>query len=96
VSLNQQDTTKLLNGVEDEVAQASLGNWNLNVRDSRRVDCVVGVKNSLILSIIETEKTVCATNDLADEASETPALAFKIDYSCASISKEQLRDAFIQ
>jgi len=54
VSLNQQDTTKLLNGVEDEVAQASLGNWNLNVLDSRRVDCVVGVKNSLILSIIET------------------------------------------
>jgi len=58
VSLNQQDTIKLLKeGVEDEVAQATLGNWNLNVRDSRRVDCVVGVKNSLILSIFETEKT---------------------------------------
>jgi hypothetical protein len=57
VSLNQQDTTKLSKGVEDEVAKATLGNWNLNARDSRRVDCVVGVKNSLIISIFETEKT---------------------------------------
>ncbi|RPE67416.1 hypothetical protein EDD53_1825 [Pacificibacter maritimus] len=57
VSLNKQDATKLLKGVDDEVAHATLGNWNLNVRDSRRVDCVIGVKNSLILSIFETEKT---------------------------------------
>ncbi|WP_375228516.1 LEM-3-like GIY-YIG domain-containing protein [Roseobacter sp. S98] len=57
VSLNQQDTTMLLNGVDDEVAQATLGNWNLNERDSRRVDCIVGVKNSLVLSVFETEKT---------------------------------------
>lgn len=58
VSLNQQDTTKLrVEGFEDDLAQATLGNWNLNVRDSRRVDCVVGVQNSLIVSIFETEKT---------------------------------------
>lgn len=57
VSLNQQDTTKLFNGVEDQVALATLGDWNLNADDSRRVDCVVGVKNSLVLSIFETEKT---------------------------------------
>lgn len=57
VSLNQQDATKLIDGVENDVARATLGNWNLNVRDSRRVDCVVGVKNSLILSIFETEKS---------------------------------------
>lgn len=58
VSLNRQDSTKLLKTVvEDEVAHVTLGSWNLNVRDSRRVDCVVGVKNSLILSIFETEKT---------------------------------------
>jgi uncharacterized protein len=57
VSLNQQDTTKFSNCIGDEVAQATLGNWNLNAQDSRRVDCVVGVKNSLIISIFETEKT---------------------------------------
>lgn len=56
VSLNQQDTATLLKGAEDEVAHATLGNWNINARDSRRVDCVVGVKNSLIISIFETEK----------------------------------------
>lgn len=58
VSLNQQNTTTLLEeGYEAKVAQATLGDWNLNVQDSRRVDCVVGVKNSLIVAIFETEKT---------------------------------------
>ena len=48
------------------------------------------------IGIFDIVVNVSAIDDFSDEASETPALVFKIDYSCASISKEQLRDAFNQ
>lgn len=57
VSLNQQDTNVLLEeGQEANLSRATLGDWNLNVTDSKRVDCIVGVKNSLVVSIFELNK----------------------------------------
>lgn len=55
VSLNRQDTDALL---QDNVAMASatLGDWNLGAARSRLVDCIVGVKHGLVVSIYLTEK----------------------------------------
>ena len=58
VSLNRQDTVSLLqSGEEARLAQATLGDWNLSAERSARVDCIVGVKNGLIVSIFETVKS---------------------------------------
>lgn len=57
VSLNRQDTGSLLGSEDPEaLAEATLGAWNLSVERSARVDCIVGVKNGLIVSIFETLK----------------------------------------
>lgn len=57
VSLNRQDTGSLLGSEDPEaLAEATLGDWNLSVERSARVDCIVGVKNGLIVSIFETLK----------------------------------------
>lgn len=57
VSLNKQDTSELLREEQQEnLSRATLGDWNVNFTNSKRVDCVVGVKNSLIVSIFELEK----------------------------------------
>lgn len=58
VSLNEQDTVSLLqHGNEARLEEATLGNWNLSAELSARVDCIVGVKNKLIVSIFETVKS---------------------------------------
>lgn len=57
VSLNRQDTGSLLDSDDPQrLAQATLGDWNLSAERSARVDCIVGVKNGLIVSIFETSK----------------------------------------
>lgn len=58
VSLNRQDTVSLLQaGEEARLAQATLGDWNLSAERSARLDCIVGVKDGLIVSIFETVKS---------------------------------------
>jgi len=57
VSLNKQDTDSLLqSGSEDKLARATMGNWVVSEAKSARVDCVVGVKYGLVVSIFETLK----------------------------------------
>lgn len=58
VSLNQQDTDALVKaGAEAQLASATLGDWNLGEPRSSLVDCIVGVKHGLIISIFKIEKT---------------------------------------
>jgi len=58
VSLNRQDTGSLLQSANAaRLAQATLGDWNLSAERSARLDCIVGVKNGLIVSIFETVKS---------------------------------------
>jgi hypothetical protein len=62
VSLNRQDTEALLQpGNEAALAQATLGDWNTSAERSARVDCIVGIKNGLIVSIFETVKSSANT-----------------------------------
>ena len=64
VSLNGQDTGTLLqSGNEARLAEATLGNWNTSAERSARVDCIVGIKNGLIVSIFETVKSGANTTD---------------------------------
>lgn len=57
VSLNRQDTNALLQrDAVPQLEEATLGAWNLGEAHSKTVDCVVGVKNGLIISIFKTEK----------------------------------------
>jgi len=57
VSLNRQNTESLLRSNDEKrLAEATLGDWNLSAERSARVDCIVGVKNALIVSIFETKK----------------------------------------
>ena len=64
VSLNQQDTEKLLQSdQEEQLAQATLGDWNTSFQTSSRVECIVGVKNGLIVSIFETAKSSDLTTE---------------------------------
>lgn len=59
VSLNRQDTVALRSsGAERDLEYLSLGDWNLGESRSRHVDCLVGLKHGLIISIFEIEKTV--------------------------------------
>ncbi|WP_239344011.1 hypothetical protein [Ruegeria sp. Ofav3-42] len=58
VSLNQQDTNALVKaGAEEQLAYVTLGDWNLGEPRSRLVDCLIGVKHGLIISIFKIEKT---------------------------------------
>jgi hypothetical protein len=55
VSLNQQDIDALL--IDDRaMAEATLGDWNVSEAKSYKVDLIVGVKNSLVVSIFKIEK----------------------------------------
>lgn len=56
VSLNKQKISQLM--LDDEkLSEATLGNWVLAENKSAKVDILVGVKNSLIVSIFDVEKT---------------------------------------
>ena len=58
VSLNRRDTVSLLqSNNEVELAQKALGDWNLSAERSSKVDCIIAVKNGLVVSIFETVKT---------------------------------------
>lgn len=58
VSLNQQDVERLSQpGAEAELASSTLGDWNLAEHKSRLVDCVIGVKYGLVVSVYRTEKS---------------------------------------
>lgn len=58
VSLNQQDTNALMAaGAEAQLSYVTLGDWNLGEPRSRLVDCLIGVKHGLIVSIFKIEKT---------------------------------------
>ncbi|MBS0126858.1 GIY-YIG nuclease family protein [Thetidibacter halocola] len=71
VSLNRQNTSSLLESDdENQLAQATLGDWGLSVARSSRVDCIVGVKNGLIVSIFETDKSSALTTDFVRIPSE--------------------------
>lgn len=71
VSLNRQDTVSLFQSDGDaKIAQATLGDWNLSAERSARVDCIVGVKNGLIVSIFETVKSSANTTDFLRIKSE--------------------------
>lgn len=71
VSLNRQEKASLLQtGDEASLAQATLGAWNLSAERSARVDCIVGVKNGLIVSIFETVKISANTTDFQRIKSE--------------------------
>lgn len=71
VSLNRQDTVSLLQ-LENEatLAQATLGDWNTSAKRSARVDCIVGIKNGLIMSIFETVKSSANTTEFQRLESE--------------------------
>ena len=57
VSLNQQNTVSLLQpNKKDELSQKTLGNWNLSAEKSTKVDCIIGVKNGLVVCIFEIDK----------------------------------------
>lgn len=57
VSLNKQDIGELSRpDAEPDMAYASLGSWNISERHSRTVDCLIGVKNGLIVSIFRIDK----------------------------------------
>ena len=59
VNLNQQNTDALRKaGAEDQLAYATLGDWNLGEPRSRLVDCLIGVKHGLIVSVFKIEKTI--------------------------------------
>jgi hypothetical protein len=71
VSLNRQDTVSLLQSDDDaKLVQATLGDWNLSAERSARVDCIVGVKNGLIVSIFETVKSSANTTEFLRIESE--------------------------
>lgn len=58
VSLNRRDTVSLLHSNNEvELAQKALGDWNLSAERSAKVDCIIAVKNGLVVSIFETLKT---------------------------------------
>ena len=57
VSLNQQIEIDALQKNEDKMAKATLGEWNVSEKNSRQVDVIIGVKNSLVVSIYKVEKT---------------------------------------
>lgn len=58
VSLNRQDTGRLTQpGAEADLARLTLGDWNLSEHRSRMVDCIVGVKYGLVVSIFKTHKS---------------------------------------
>ena len=64
VSLNKQDTVSLLHAENAAtLAQATLGDWNTSAARSARVDCIVGIKNALIVSIFETVKSSANTTE---------------------------------
>lgn len=71
VSLNRQDTEALLQlSNEAALAQATLGDWNTSAERSARVDCIVGIKNGLIVSIFETVKSNANTTEFERLKSE--------------------------
>lgn len=57
VSLNQQNISSLLlPDAEAQLKAATLGDWNLGENRSKTVDCIVGVKNGLVVSIFRAVK----------------------------------------
>ena len=40
-----------------KMAKATLGEWNVSEKNSRQVEVIIGVKNSLVVSIYKVEKT---------------------------------------
>ncbi len=59
VSLNRQNTKELVESKGGcRIEEATLGEWNLSAERSAIVDCVVGVKASLIVSIFEIKKNL--------------------------------------